>query len=144
MNPHFAEILRAFRDEGVEHLVIGAHALAVHGHVRATLDIDLWVRPTRENALRTWRALERFRAPLSKMKLDDFAEPEVLYQIGMPPSRIDIMTSVTGLDFDAAWPNRVMARFGDVEAPVLGLDDMRTAKQASGRLKDLADLEELG
>jgi hypothetical protein len=144
MNPHFVEILRAFRDEGVEHLVIGAHALAVHGHVRATLDIDLWVRPTRDNALRTWRALERFRAPLSKMKLDDFAEPEVLYQIGMPPSRIDIMTSVTGLDFDAAWPNRVMATFGDVEAPVLGLDDMRTAKRAAGRLKDLADLEELG
>ena len=84
------------------------------------------------------------RVPLSKMKLDDFAEPEVLYQIGMPPSRIDIMTSVTGLDFDAAWPNRVMAKFGDVEAPVLGLDDMRTAKRAAGRLKDLADLEELG
>jgi len=144
MNPHFVEILRAFRDEGVEHLVIGAHALAVHGHVRATLDIDLWVRPTRDNALRTWRALEQFRAPLSKMRLDDFAEPEVLYQIGMPPSRIDIMTSVTGLDFDAAWPNRVMATFGDVEAPVLGLDDMRTAKRAAGRLKDLADLEELG
>ena len=144
MNPHFVEILRAFRDEGVEHLVIGAHALAVHGHVRATLDIDLWVRPTRDNALRTWRALERFRAPLSKMKLDDFAKPEVLYQIGMPPSRIDIMTSVTGLDFDAAWPNRVMANFGDVEAPVLGLDDMRTAKRVAGRLKDLADLEELG
>ena len=144
MNPHFVEILRAFRDEGVEHLVIGAHALAVHGHVRATLDIDLWVRPTRENAARTWRALEQFRAPLSKVRLDDFAEPEVLYQIGVPPSRIDIMTSVTGLDFDTAWPNRVMATFGDVEAPVLGLDDMRTAKRAAGRLKDLADLEELG
>ena len=144
MNPHFVEILRAFRDEGVEHPVIGAHALAVHGHVRATLDIDLWVRPTRENAARTWRALEQFRAPLSKVRLDDFAEPEVLYQIGVPPSRIDIMTSVTGLDFDTAWPNRVMATFGDVEAPVLGLDDMRTAKRAAGRLKDLADLEELG
>jgi len=144
MNPHFVEILRAFHDEGVEHLVIGAYALAVHGHVRATLDIDLWVRPTRDNALRTWRALERFRAPLSKMNLEDFAEPEVLYQIGVPPSRIDIMTSVTGLDFETAWPNRVMATFGDVEAPVLGLDDMRTAKRAAGRLKDLADLEELG
>ena len=144
MNPHFVEILRAFREEGVEHLVIGAHALAVHGHVRATLDIDLWVRPSRDNALRTWRALERFRAPLSKMNLEDFAEPEVLYQIGVPPSRIDIMTSVTGLDFETAWPNRVMATFGDVEAPVLGLDDMRTAKRAAGRLKDLADLEELG
>ena len=144
MNPHFVEILRAFHDEGVEHLVIGAYALAVHGHVRATLDIDLWVRPTRDNALRTWRALERFRAPLSKMNLEDFAEREVLYQIGVPPSRIDIMTSVTGLDFETAWPNRVMATFGDVEAPVLGLDDMRTAKRAAGRLKDLADLEELG
>jgi hypothetical protein len=144
MNPHFVEILKAFRDEGVEHLVIGAHALAAHGHVRATLDIDLWVKPSLENAARTWRALQRFHAPLTKMKPADFAEPEVLYQIGMPPSRIDIMTSVTGLDFAAAWPNRITATFGDVVAPVLGLDDMRTAKRAAGRLKDLADLEELG
>jgi hypothetical protein len=144
MNQHFVEILKAFRDERVEHLVIGAHALAAHGHVRATLDIDLWVKPTAENAERVWQALRRFRAPLSKMKISDFAEPGVLYQIGLPPSRIDIMTSVTGLTFEAAWPNRVMATFGDVEAPVLGLDDMRKAKRAAGRLKDLADLEELG
>jgi len=144
MNPHFVEILKAFRDEGVEHLVIGAHALAAHGHVRATLDIDIWVKPTEVNAGSTWRALQLFRAPLSKMKISDFAEPQVLYQIGVPPSRIDIMTSVTGLEFDAAWPNRIMATFGDVVAPVLGLDDMRKAKRAAGRLKDLADLEELG
>lgn len=144
MNPHFATILKLFREEDVEFLVIGAHALAAHGHVRATLDIDLWIRPTPENARRVWRALERFRAPLSKMEIGDFAEPEVLYQIGVPPSRIDIMTSVTGLDFDTAWMNRITAAFGDVVAPVLGLDDMRKAKRATGRLKDLADLEELG
>jgi len=144
MNPHFVEILKAFRDESVEFLVIGAHALAAHGHVRATLDIDLWVNPTPDNAGRTWRALQRFRAPLAKIRREDFAERDVLYQIGLPPSRIDIMTSVTGLEFDAAWPTRVMAAFGDVEAPVLGLDDMRTAKRAAGRLQDLADLEELG
>lgn len=144
MNPHFAEILRLFREEDVEFLVIGAHALAAHGHVRATLDIDLWVRPSADNARRLWRALERFRAPLFKMQISDFAEAEVLYQIGVPPSRIDIMTSVTGLMFDSAWPNRVEAMFGDVPAPVLGLADMRTAKRAAGRLKDLADLEELG
>jgi len=144
MNPHFAEILRLFREEDVEFLVIGAHALAAHGHVRATLDINLWVRPSTDNARRVWRALERFRAPLSKMQISDFAEAEVLYQIGVPPSRIDIMTSVMGLTFDAAWPNRVEAMFGDVPAPVLGLADMRTAKRASGRLEDLADLEELG
>lgn len=93
---------------------------------------------------RTWRALQRFRAPLSKMKPDDFAEPQVLDQLGAPPSRIDIMTSVTGLEFDAAWPNRILATFGDVVAPVLGRDDVRTAKRAAGRLKDRADLEELG
>jgi hypothetical protein len=144
MNPHFVEMLRALRDEGVEHLVIGAHALAAHGYVRATLDIDIWVRPSAENAIRTWRALERFRAPLTKMKSDDFAEPEVLYQIGVPPSRIDIMTSVTGLEFDAAWSRRIMATFGDVVVPVLGGQDLRAAKRAAGRLKDLADLEELG
>ena len=86
MNPHFVEILKAFRDEGVEHLVIGAYALAAHGHVRATLDIDIWVKPKEENACRTWRALQRFRAPLSKMRPGDFAEPQVLYQIGVPPS----------------------------------------------------------
>ena len=144
MNPHFVEMLRALRDEGVEHLVIGAHALAAHGYVRATLDIDIWVRPSAGNAARIWRALERFRAPLTKMKPDDFAEPEVLYQIGVPPSRIDIMTSVTGLEFDAAWSRRIMAAFGDIEVPVLGGQDLRTAKRAAGRLKDLADLEELG
>jgi len=144
MNPHFVEMLRVLRDEGVEHLVIGAHALAAHGYVRATLDIDIWVRPSAENAARIWRALERFRAPLTKMNPQDFAEPEVLYQIGLPPSRIDIMTSVTGLDFDDAWPRRIVAAFGDVEAPVLGGDDLRAAKRAAGRLKDLADLEELG
>ena len=144
MNPHFVEMLKAFRDEGVEYLVIGAHALAVHGHIRATLDIDLWVKPTPENAGRTWRALERFREPLSKMNPRDFSEPEVLYQIGMPPSRIDITTSVTGLEFDSAWRNRITAEFGDVAAPVLGLADLKQAKRAAGRLKDLADLEELG
>jgi len=78
------------------------------------------------------------------MRVGDFAEPEVLYQIGVPPSRIDIMTSVTGLDFDTARPNRITVTLGDMPVPVLGLADMRTAKRAAGRLKDLADLEELG
>ena len=78
------------------------------------------------------------------MRVGDFAEPKVLCQIGLPPSRIDIMTSVTGLDFDTAWPNRITVKIGDVPVPVLGLANMRIAKRAAGRLKDLADLEELG
>jgi hypothetical protein len=102
------------------------------------------VRPTSENAARTWRALQRFKAPLAKIRPKDFAEPEVLYQIGVAPSRIDIMTSVTGITFEQAWPRRVSAAFGDVDAPVLGGEDLRAAKRAAGRLKDPADLEELG
>lgn len=144
MNPHFVEMLKCLRDEQVEHLLIGAHAMAAHGHIRSTLDIDLWVRPTPVNAARMWKALQQFRAPLSKMREADFSEPEVLYQIGVPPNRIDIMTSVTGLEFETAWESRIMARFGDVLVPVLGLADIRKAKLAAGRLKDLADLEELG
>lgn len=132
------------RDEGVEHLVIGAHALAAHGYVRATLDIDIWVRPSAENAARVWRALERFQAPLAKMRPGDFAEPEVLYQIGVPPSRIDIMTSVTGLEFDTAWPRRIRAAFAGIEVEGVGGQDLRASKRAAGRLKNLADLEELG
>lgn len=143
MNRHFVAMLRALRDEGVEHFVIDAHALAAHGHVRVTVDIDIWVRPTVDNAGRTWKALQRFRAPLTKMREADFAVPEVLYQIGVPPNRVDIMTSVTGLVFEEAWPRRITALFGDVETPVLGWEDVRLAKRAAGRLKDLADLEEL-
>lgn len=100
--------------------------------MRATLDIDLWVRPTADNALRTWRALQRFRAPLSQMRSDDFAEPEVLYQIGVPPSRIDIMTSVTELNFDAAWPSRVIARFGMLKS-------LCSAWTTCGRQSELRD-----
>jgi hypothetical protein len=95
MNPHFVEILSAFHDEGVEFLVIGAHALAVHGHVRATLDIDLWVKPTLDNAARIWRALERFRAPLSKMKLGDFAEPDQRQRSRDPKTIAPIATAGT-------------------------------------------------
>ena len=105
MNPHFVEILRAFRDAGVEHLVIGAHALAAHGHVRATLDIDLWVRPSLDNAARTWRALERFRAPLSKMKLADF----VAMQEGKLNGQEAFMTGRLRIEGDMAFMMQVAA-----------------------------------
>jgi hypothetical protein len=95
MNRDFAEMLNALAAEGVEYLVVGAYAVAGHGIPRATGDIDLWVRPTPANAARLWRALARFGAPRSLVTEATFTEADVVYQIGLPPNRIDILTTST-------------------------------------------------
>lgn len=105
LNEDFVDVLRALCAEQVEFLVVGAHALAVHGVVRATGDLDLWVKPTVENAARVVRALLRFGAPLAHHHVDeaDFARPGTVYQLGLPPRRIDVLTQPTGIDFEHAW-----------------------------------------
>lgn len=107
MNRDFAEMLKALSDEGVEYLVVGAYAVAAHGIPRATGDIDLWVRPTQENAVRLWRALERFGAPRSRLTPETFTKADIVYQIGLPPNRIDLLTTIDGVEFEAAWQERV-------------------------------------
>jgi len=94
MNRDFAEMLKALAAESVEFLVVGAYAVAGHGVPRATGDIDLWVRPTSDNAARLWRALERFGAPRSRVSPESFTQPDVVYQIGLPPNRIDFLTTI--------------------------------------------------
>lgn len=145
LNPDFSDVLHALVSEGVSFLIIGAHALAVHGVPRATGDLDLWVRPDPENARRVWRALVRFGAPLEAMQIDpaDFARPGIVYQIGLPPRRIDVLTEISGLDFDEAWPSRVIQTVGEIDVPFLGREALLKNKRASGRTKDLADLEAL-
>lgn len=140
MNPDFRDTLFALSDAGAEFLVVGAYALAAHGLPRATGNLDIWVRPNQENAERVWAALSQFGAPVSPLCKSDFCQPDVVYQIGVAPRRIDILTSVSGLDFDAAWPNR---RVVDVEGrPVAfqGRSDLIANKRAAGRPEDLADL----
>lgn len=126
-------------------LVVGAHALAVHGHVRATGDLDIWIRPDPENAERVWRALVRFGAPVEAMGLTipDLSRPGTVYQIGLPPRRIDILTEISGVDFDEAWPSRVAEIVGDLQVPFLGREALVRNKKATGRTKDLADVESL-
>jgi hypothetical protein len=106
MNRDFAEMLDALSAAHADFLVVGAHALAAHGRPRATGDLDIWVRPSRENAERVWRALTVFGAPLGELTLDDLAAADVVFQIGVVPSRIDILTALTGLDFEEAWVQR--------------------------------------
>ena len=103
MNPDFRDLLAEFNAHGVEYLVVGAHALAAHGHVRATRDLDIWVRPERQNAQRVLRALASFGATLHELTEEDLTQPGLVYQLGVPPVRIDVITAIDGVGFADAW-----------------------------------------
>ncbi len=99
LNENFKDMFSAFGEAGADYLLVGAYAMAAHGSPRATADIDFWVRPTEANAARVWTALETFGALLSKVSVGDFSTHDVVYQIGVPPQRIDILTSILGCRF---------------------------------------------
>ncbi len=143
MNPDFVDLLRAFAAADVRFLVVGAYALALHGRPRATGDLDIWVETSADNAPRIMRALAVFGAPLRDVSETDFSREGIVYQIGLPPGRIDILTHLTGLTFDKAWPDRVRGRFGDVDVDFIGRDAFIRNKRATGRARDLGDIEGL-
>jgi hypothetical protein len=135
----FAEMLRELSDAEVEFLVIGAHALAAHGHPRNSKDFDIWVRPSPDNAQRVWRALVRFGAPLHQLTVEDLSVPGTVFQMGQPPLRIDILTSIRDVTFEEAWPNRIEAKMGDGTYPVIGKVEFIRNKRAVGRDQDIVD-----
>jgi hypothetical protein len=137
-----AELIKA----NARFLVVGAHALGVHGVPRATVDLDIWIDRSPDNARRVWAALAAFGAPLRALKIEetDFVRPDVVVQFGLPPTRIDILTAISGVVFDEAWVERIEDRFEDVRVPFIGRAAFIRNKRASGRKKDLADLEALG
>jgi hypothetical protein len=145
LNPDFRDVLAAFAAEGVEFVVIGAYALALHGVPRFTGDLDLFVRPTPENAARVWRALVRFGAPVQGAGVSeaDFAMPGIVYQIGLPPSRIDVLTEISGLSFDEVWATREATDLDGASVPFIGRDAFVRNKLAAGRPKDLVDAKRL-
>ena len=143
MNPDFAEMLDALSEARADFMVIGAHAVAVYGRPRATGDLDIWVRPTPENAARVWAALVAFGAPLHELTLQDLVADDVVFQIGLAPNRIDLLTTIGGVTFDEAWPRRTTVALWGQSVPVIGREDLIRSKQASGRPRDLADLAEL-
>ena len=141
MNQDFVDLLRAFIAADVRFLIVGAYALALHGRPRATGDLDVWVDATPRNAECVVRALAAFGAPLAEISTADFASEGVTYQIGVPPGRIDILTELTGLRFADAWADRVRKPFGEVDVDFIGRAAFIRNKRATGRPKDLGDIE---
>ena len=142
MNNDFLDLLGALHDADVRFLVVGAHALAAHGVPRATGDLDIWVQADSANAQRVWQALATFGAPVEELGIavEDFAAAGNVVQFGQPPRRIDVLTSIDGVDFASAWEKRVVMAIGDSAAPVLAYDDLLRNKQATGRPKDVQDV----
>ena len=141
MNRDFRDLLAAFNDHSVDYIVVGAHALAAHGHVRATRDLDVWIRPEASNAGRVFNALKGFGAALQDLSEADLMTEGTVFQIGVPPLRIDLITSIDGIDFDTAWTSRFTTRFADQTVSVLSREHLIINKLAAGRTQDLADVE---
>ena len=143
LNSHYRDMLSALYEEGVRFLLVGAYAMAAHGYVRATADLDIWIEPTPKNAQAAMRALDRFGAPLQDLTAADLERHDTVFQIGVAPLRIDLLTSVTGLDFEEAHNNTVETNLGGIPVRMLSLDDLIRNKRALGRTRDKADAEAL-
>lgn len=136
-------MLSGLSDSGVEFLLVGAYAMAAHGHPRATGDLDIWVRANPENAVKVLVALSRFGAPLHDLTIEDLSTPGIIFQIGVEPSRIDILTEISGVIFSDAWERKISIEMNGCSMSVIGLEDLIKNKRAAGRAKDIADVETL-
>ena len=143
LNEDYREMLQILVDEKVRFLLVGAYALAAHGYPRATMDIDIWVLPCPDNADAVLRALRRFGSPLHNLTKDDLEIDGTVFQIGVAPRRIDIITAASGLRFDAAFSHSTAVDIEGIEVHIPSVADLIRNKRATGRTKDLADVEAL-
>jgi hypothetical protein len=141
VNPDFVAPLCELLAAEARFLLVGAYAVSFHSRPRTTGDLDVWVEPTAANASRVFQALRAFGAPLQDLSEADLAQRDVVYRVGVPRRRIDLLTSLTGLSFTEAWASRVAGRFGELEVPFIGREGLARNKRALGRPRDLADLE---
>ncbi len=143
LNQDFKEFIQSLNDNRVRYLVIGGYAVALHGYPRYTKDIDIWIEMTPENAARVVNALEQFGFASLHLRAEDFLLPDQVIQLGYPPVRIDLITTAPGVDFETCYASRVEVIIDDVKVNFIDLENLKKNKQASARLQDLADLENL-
>lgn len=146
MNIHedFEEFLRFLNEETVEFVVVGGYAVAFHGYVRATNDMDLFFRNTEENISRICRALDKFGIPVGKEQRKEFADPESIIRMGVPPVRLEMFNTISGVSFEEVWKSCVKGTYGVIPVNYISCKDLIINKKTSGRPKDLADVDELG
>ncbi len=142
--PDFREFLECFNAAGVEYLLVGGHAVSFHGYPRVTSDMDLWIHRTPENAERAVHAIRQFFGDDPEgLVREQLLDPENVTHFGARPFLIEILNRISGADFDQAWARRVRTVYDTVPVNLLGIEDLLLNKRASGRAKDLADLENL-
>jgi hypothetical protein len=139
----YKEFLRLLRAHGVEYLLIGGWAVGYHGYPRATYDLDVWIAISPANATRVIKALAEFGFDVPELSTDLFLQPDKIVRMGVEPKRIEVMTSISGVEFDKCYRDRLETTMNDVPVSLINLRDLKINKKASGRLKDLADLEQL-
>lgn len=136
-------MLSEFIDSAVDFMLVEAYALAAYGYPRSTGDIDIWVRADKHTGPMVYACLSRFGAPLHDLSVDDLSTPGIVFQIGVPPVRIDILTKIDGVDFEESWGNRMTVDWDGLKIPVIGVADLIKNKRSTGRTRDLADAEQL-
>ncbi len=142
-NSDFKELLNLFEKHKVRYLVVGAYAVMKYSEPRFTKDLDLWIATDRGNANSVFVALKEFGAPLANLTVDDFAQQDYFYQMGIAPLRVDIMMSIPGVEFEEAWKNREIVELDDLKIPFISRSDLIRSKEASGRPQDKMDAERL-
>ena len=143
LNKDYKDMLHALSDENVRFLLVGAYALAAHGFLRATMDIDIWIKPSPRNVDAVLRALRRFGAPLHDLTAEDLLKDDTVFQIGVAPRRIDLITSASGLEFEETYERSLSVDIEGIEVRIPSIDDLIHNKRATGRTRDLADAEAL-
>ncbi len=143
LNQDFKEFIRLLNENSVRYLVVGGYAVAFHGYPRYTKDLDIWIALEKENAANVINALDQFGFSSLGLKAEDFLEPDQIIQLGYPPNRIDLLTTVEGVNFESSYATRVEVTIDEILMSLIDLDNLKKNKKAVGRLQDLADLENL-
>lgn len=143
LHPDFKEFLQLLNAHQVKYLLVGGYVLAIHGYPRNTGDMNIWYQRDPDNINRLLYVLRDFGFTSTGLTTKDLSEPEIVIQLGNPPVRIDLMNSISGVSFDAAFERRISVQAGDIEINCISFNDLKQNKKATGRLSDLSDLEQL-
>ncbi len=139
----FKKFIKLLNEHNVRYLIVGGYAIALHGHPRYTKDLDLWIWSNKENARKLLEVLDEFGLSDLDYKIEDFLNPDIIVQLGVPPNRIDLIMDLTGVEFESCYSSKKIIEIDKVVLPVIDLDNLKKNKKSVGRYQDLADLENL-